>query len=43
MTFCSLESLQGFLTVQIVSPFLVIVLGEVGCEGGLQAEICRGS
>lgn len=28
MSFCSLESLRGFVTVQIVSPFLLMVSGK---------------
>lgn len=43
MNFCSLESLQGFVTVQIVSPFLLIVLGKWAVKEGSRQRFCRGA
>lgn len=43
MNFCSLESLQGFVTVQIVSPFLLIALGKWAVKEGSRQRFAGGA
>lgn len=43
MSFCSLESLQGFVTVQIVSLFLLIILGKWTVKEGSGQRFAGGA
>lgn len=43
MSFCSLESLQGFVTVQIVSLFLLIILGKWTVKEGSRQRFAGGA